>query len=127
MTFASMGGPRMSGQPPPIPVWETAIAAPLPDPDAQSATQGRATVADATSMSGSSTGRAAEIGGGLGSAQLGVEVATAASRARAPSGSFDVLAFALTLAQSPSFWIAAGFVASAAYVWIERRRKTLTL
>jgi lysozyme family protein len=126
MRFASLGAPRMAGQPPPIPAWETAVAAPLDDPDAQSATQGRAVVAEATRMTDSHTGRAAETVGGLGSAQLGVEVAGAAARARAPGG-FDALGFALSLAQSPSFWIAAGVVGGAAYVWLERRRKTITL
>ncbi len=117
-----------AGRPPPVPQWTTTVAAaPLPDPDAQSATQGRAVVTEAATMTGSSTGRAAEAAGGLGSAQLGVEVASAATRARAPGGSFDVLGFALALAQSPSFWIAAGVVGSAAYIWLERQRKARVL
>jgi lysozyme family protein len=103
----------------------TATPEPLPDPDAQSATQGRARVAESVSMAQSSTGRAAEAAGGLSGVQVGVEVSSAAARARDAGGGFDVLAFALTLAQSPTFWLAAGALAAAAYVWLERRRKIL--
>lgn len=100
-------------------------AEPLPDPDAQSATQARATAPDTQSMGQSSTARAAEAAGGLSGAQLGVEVASAASRARTGATSlFDgLLMFVLALAQSPTFWIAVGMFASAAYVWLERRRR----
>lgn len=107
--------------PPPLPAWSTVVT-PLPDPDAQSATQGRAMVSDTAGMAQSKTGRAAETLGGLGSVQLGVEVSGAAARARVPGG-FDALGFALSLAQSPSFWVAAGVVGGAAYVWLERQRK----
>lgn len=107
--------------PPPLPAWSTVVT-PLPDPDAQSATQGRAMVSDSAGMAQSKTGRAAETIGGLGSVQLGVEVSSAAARARVPGG-FDALGFALSLAQSPSFWVAASIVGGAAYVWLERQRK----
>lgn len=107
--------------PPPLPEWSTVVT-PLPDPDAQSATQGRAMVSDSAGMAQSKTGRAAETVGGLGSVQLGVEVSSAAARARGPGG-FDVLGFVLSLAQSTSFWIAVSVVVGAAYVWLERQRK----
>ena len=134
MTFAALGASRPPGTPPPIPApqgatpnqWQTAVAAPLPDPDAQSATQGRATATEATSLRQSNTARGAETIGGLGSVQLGVEVSTAAASARGPAG-FDWLGFGLSLAQSPLFWASAGFIAAAAFIWLERRRKTLVL
>jgi len=109
-----------------IAAWSTSAQPPLPDPDAQSATQARATRNERGGMAQSSTARASELGGGLGAGGVGIEVAKAASRARVPGG-FDAVEFLLALAQSPAFWLSAGIIASAAYVWLERRRNALTL
>lgn len=108
--------------------WDTTASlppAPLPDADAQSASQGKAASPRTESMGQSSTARAAEAAGGLSGVQLGTEIAGAASRARGPAG-IDWLALALALAQSPTFWLAAGVVATSAYVWLERRRRIIT-
>jgi hypothetical protein len=93
----------------------------------QASTQGRADGGDPTTNGHAVIGRASGLAGGLGSAQMGVEVASAASRARAPGGGIDPLTFLLTLAQSPTFWVVAGIVASAAYVWFERKRQSRIL
>ena len=37
----------------------------------------------------------------------------------------DLMALLLDLAQRPTFWLAVAGVASAAYVWFERRRKNV--
>jgi lysozyme family protein len=125
-SVASLTWPGMLNERPPrLPDDWHAVATPepLPDPDAQSATQGRARVAEPASMAASSTGQAATVGAVMGSGQLGVDVAAAAARSRGGDGAFDVLGFVLSLAQSPTFWLALVGVASAAYVWLERRRK----
>lgn len=107
--------------------WATTVHPPLPDPDAQAATQAKAYEAEATSMAQSTTARASEVAAGLGTAQIGVEVAAAASRSRVGDGAIDPIEFLLALAQSPTFWIVAGVVASSAYVWLERRRRAQML
>jgi len=111
----------------PLSIWEQIILPPIPDADAQAATQGRASAGDPLTAGQTVIGRASGLAGGLGSAQMGVEVASAASRARAPGGGIDPLTFLLTLAQSPTFWVVAGIVASAAYVWFERKRQSRIL
>lgn len=85
----------------------------------------RATSPVTESMSQSTTARAAEAAGGLSAVQLGTEVAGAASRARGPSG-IDWLALGLALAQSPAFWLAAGAIVAASYIWLERWRRIIT-
>lgn len=111
--------------PPPMPQQAPAVA-PLDDPYAQSASQGRATEPEKTSLAVSTTARAAEAGGGLSTVQLGVEVAGATNKAKGASG-IDPVGFVLALAQSPTFWIALGLLGSATYVWLERRRKVRML
>jgi len=121
---------RMAGVQPAIGLvsaWDTTVYPPLPDLDAQAAQMAKAYDAEPTTMSASSIGRASEIGGGLGTAHVGVEVAAAASRARLPAGGFDVLGFWLALAQSPAFWIAMAGIATAAYVWLKERRRNRML
>jgi len=111
----------------PASIWEQIIIPPVPDADAQAATQGRATAGDPLTSGHAVIARASGLTGGLGSAQLGVEVASAASRSRLQGGSIDPIGFLLTLAQSPTFWAVAGIVVTAAFVWFEQRRQSKVL
>lgn len=115
-TLAPRTTPPVS--PPPLPgAWET-TAMPA---------SAKASDNEAATMSGSPTGRAAEVAGGVSGAQTGVEIASAAARARGADGAFDVIAFVLALAQSPTFWLAAGGIATAAYLWLRERRRMAVL
>jgi len=85
---------------------------------------GRATETPPTSMAQSTTGQAATAAGTGGSAQMGMDAAAALQKVT--EGGVKPFAwgpFLIDLATKPSFWIGVLVVASAAYVWIERRRK----
>lgn len=96
---------------------------PLLDAEAQSESQGRATIDPPRSMLDSSTGNTSSAVGMGGTIQLGLEVSQAAAKVQMQGQPLDLAAFFVALLSSPSFWIAAGTVAGAAYIWLERRAK----
>ncbi len=115
--------PAAPTAPPVAGAWITEIATPLPDADAQSALQGRATVADKATSTSGATAPAAGVFGATGGVQLGVDVAGAAAKAQAGG----LMPFALELAQRPSFWLALAAIGGAVWVWLDRRRLQITL
>lgn len=124
-----LGGPMLANENSVAGPWSADVAPALglvsADPDKQSASQGRATATEASTMTASTTGRAAEVAGGVSGVQIGTDVAGAMARVQTGGKPLDLMALLLDLAQRPTFWLAVAGVASAAYVWFERRRKNV--
>lgn len=95
---------------------------PLSDADAQSATQGRATAPDKTSMAQSKTGWAAVFGGGGTVYVVWDKIWETVTREpeRLSAGIGAVLS---DVAARPSFWAATGIGAALVFVWLDRRRR----
>ncbi len=93
---------------------------PLPDPAAQSAGQARAMPPTDAGKSSA----AAPVTGAVGSGgQLAVDMAGAATRARAPGGGIDPMMFLLHLVQSPTFWVCLAIFGASVYALLERIRQ----
>lgn len=123
----ALAGPHADAGEPTVSGWtiEEPVA-PLADRDAQSATQGRATMPDVAAGSGTGTQGASGVLVTGGSAQLGVDVAGAVAKVEA-GGKSGLWHLALELAQRPSFWLAVAAIGGAAYVWLQQTRQRVTL
>jgi lysozyme family protein len=98
-------------------------AAPTPALDPEAVTPPKAVApAPAESMAGSSTGNAAIGISGSGLAGVAVEVGQAAKRITESGKGLSVGQLLIEMTASLSFWLAAGVVLAAVYVWFERRR-----
>lgn len=97
-------------------------AVPAADPDAQSASQGRAEVPVPSSTGATSTGQAAGSAGLAGNGIIGVQVAQAAQAAYSPGHGMDFGLFIIALASSPTFWAGVAVVVAACVAWSERSR-----
>lgn len=79
------------------------------------------------SMARSSEGNTAVVVGGAGGGYSLSNGAANAAAKTAASGHFSVWTFLLFLMSEPEFWVGAGVIAGAAYLWLRRRHKLVTL
>jgi len=106
----------------PVAMHDATDTAPLPDPDMQSATQGRAVAPPKSSMSQSKTGWAAIFGTGGVIYSLWDKAWDTITQhpERLASG---ITALASDIATRPGFWITAGTGAALVFVWLDRRSR----
>lgn len=103
---------------------ETPVAfmPPLDDPDAQSATQGKAEEPPPSTTASTPTGKSSGVTGMAGNGAIGLSVAHAAQTSYTPERGLDFALFLITVACDPIFWIGLSVVTGACVAWAERSK-----